>query len=177
MLPSSESDSWSGSFSSPWNKKKKRRWVGYTRLTALSMIKEEHSQLCKCYKLLSLMKSTMNIYDCERSGLWKSLTSWVQKETPVERLFSRGRLRSRMERGWDLSSPSFSSSFLSISVHQGEQQKVNHILLPWYTKGTVVMIIILMSVNHLLLTSGQYFSRAQLDPYDFDTNSVQMPIQ
>lgn len=28
----------------------------------------------------------------------QGLTSWVQKETPVERLFSRGRLRSRMER-------------------------------------------------------------------------------
>lgn len=54
--------------------------------------------------------------------VWTSLTSWVQKETPVERLFSRGRLRSRMERGWDLSSPSFSSSLLSISV----QTEKNH---------------------------------------------------
>lgn len=52
---------------------------------------------------------------------WRSLTSWVQKETPVERLFSRGRLRSRMERGWDLSSPSFSSSFLSVSTQRKEK--------------------------------------------------------
>lgn len=54
----------------------------------------------------------------------KSLTSWLQKETPVERLFSRGRLRSRMERGWDLSSPSFSSSFLSTSAFI--EKKVNN---------------------------------------------------
>lgn len=53
--------------------------------------------------------------------VWASLTSWVQKETPVERLFSRGLLRSRMERGWDLSSPSFSSSFLSVSTKQKEK--------------------------------------------------------
>lgn len=49
------------------------------------------------------------------------LTSWVQQGTPVERLFSRGRRRSRTERGWDLSSPSFSSSFLSDSG-RGEQK-------------------------------------------------------
>lgn len=54
------------------------------------------------------------------------LTSWVQKETPVERLFSRGRLRSRMERPWDLSSPSFSSSLLSNSVQWGRYYNVNN---------------------------------------------------
>lgn len=82
------------------------------------------------------------LYNGERKtsiAVWKSLTSWVQKETPVERLFSRGRLRSRMERG--LSSPSFSSSFLSISV-QAQEKMVDYtwhtevMLLPWHQKDT-----------------------------------------
>lgn len=98
LLPSSESDCWSGSLSSPFKREEQTLMRGFAG-TGPDLVKSR--------------------------GVRVSRTSWVQKETPVERLFSRGRLRSRMERGWDLSSPSFSSSFLSVSAQQEEEMRLS----------------------------------------------------
>ena len=89
--------------------------------------------------------------------IWESLTSWVQKETPVERLFSRGRLRSRMERGWDLTSPSFSSSFLSVSVQTNKQ--INIVTCVTFGKCRLDLLIVPGPRVYFLCSSPLYINK------------------